>query len=107
MKLVTGKDLNCLSNIREEMFTKLQKVHAEYTMLQPVNLSLPDPGNLWHALSVSTLNVEKDAQNHIITNFSKKAEDYIFFLIHTAIHTSMIKMTNKQIKKLATFVYDK
>ena len=107
MKLVTGKDLNCPSNVKEETFTKLWQTHAEYLMLWPVNLPLPDPGDLWHTLSASALNAEKDTRNHIITNFSKKAEDYIFFLIHTAIRTSTIKMANKQIKKLATFVYDK
>ena len=107
MKLVAGKGPNCPSNIREETFTKLQQVHAEYAMLQPVNLPLPDSGDLWHALSASALNAEKDAQNHTVIKFSKKVEDYIFFLIHAAIHTSTIKMVNKQIKKLATFVYDK
>ena len=107
MKLVVGKDPNCPSNIKEEIFTKLQQVHLEYAMLWPVNLPLSDPGDLWHTLSMSALNAEKDAQNHIVMNFSKKAENYIFFLIHAAICTSMIKMTNKQIKKLATFVYDK
>ena len=106
MKLVAGKDLHCPLNVKKETFTKLWQVHTEYAMLWPINLSLPDPGDLWHALSTSSLNAEKDAQNHIVTNFSKKAEDYIFFLIHTAICTSTIKMANKQIKKLATFVYD-
>ena len=51
--------------------------------------------------------MDKDAQNHIIANFDKKAKEYIFFLLRKTMDYNGIKVENKDLKKLATFVYAK
>ena len=106
MKLVAGKDPKRPQDLKEETFASLLQTHEGYASLRPDNLRLPDPGHLWHALSASAANAEKDARNHITENFAKKAEEYIFFLLRRAADSGDVKATNKDLKRLATFVYE-
>jgi len=107
MKLVAGETTKCPPNLTNETYAALCQTHAEYTQLRPNHLPTPDPGPLWHALSASAISAEKDARNHIVANFAKKVEMYIFHLLHAAVKSNTLNVANKDLKRLATFVYEK
>jgi len=104
MQLVCGKEGKCLRGLQETVYDDLQQTHALYAQLRPENLPVPDAGPLWHTLSAAAVNMEKDARNHMVANFAKKAKEYIFILLREAVDT---KVTNKDLKRLSTYIYEK
>jgi hypothetical protein len=107
MKLVGNAPKKCPKGLREATFAGLEQTYASYVPLCPDNLPPPDGSSFWHALSASAVNMEKDARNHIVANFEQKAKEYIFFLLRETMDRNGIKVTNKDLKKLATFIYAK
>ena len=106
MKLVAGKTPKRPADLTEGTYNALCQTHNAYKLRRPDILPTPDPGPLWHALSASAVNAEKEARNHIVANFAKKFEVYIFLLLHTAAKNNL-NVSNKDLKRLATFIYER
>ena len=108
MQLVGGKTPTCPPGLQEATFAGLQQTYTTYASLRPHDLPTPDAGPFWHALSASAVNMDKDARNHIVANFAEKSQDFIFFSLRGVIvDRHNIQMPNKDLKKLAAFVYAK
>ena len=107
MQLVGGKNPERPPGLREIVFTDLQQTYTSYKALRPDDLAIPDAGPFWHALSPAAINMEKDARNHMVNNFYVNATRYIFFLLREAVDISNIEMANKDLRKLANFIYNK
>ena len=98
MQFVCGKNKKCPHGLPESVHSDLDVTYAAYKQLRPDNLSLPDAGPLWHALSAIAVDMEKDARNHMVANFARKAKEYIQILICD-------KLSNKDAKKMAAYIY--
>ena len=98
MQFVCGKNKKCPRGLPESVHSDLDVTYAAYKQLRPDNLSLPDAGPLWHVLSTIAVNTEKDARNHMVANFARKAKEYIQILICD-------KLSNKDAKKMAAYIY--
>ena len=73
MQLVADKaPPGCPISLDETTFTDLQQTHASYVLLCPDNLPQPNLVYLWNPLTTSAVNIDKDAWNHVISNFSMK-----------------------------------
>jgi hypothetical protein len=108
MQLVAGKaPPDCPLGLEETTFADLRQTHASYALLRPDNLPQPDPVCLWNPLAASAVNMDKDARNHVVSNFSTKAQQLIFLTLGKAINGKGIEVSTKNLRRLAEFVYEK